>query len=69
MRELATAMLGGSTPMLVVGSERALGQAFDERAVGQTFDVLARRIRTLRRHNLVVKALSHGAPHPEDARG
>jgi hypothetical protein len=46
--------------MLVVVSERALGQTSDE---------LGRTIRTLRRRKLVVKALSHGAPHLEDARG
>jgi hypothetical protein len=45
--------------VLVVVSERALGQTSDEVA----------RIRTLRRHNLVVKVLSHGAPHLADARG
>jgi hypothetical protein len=39
------------------------------RTVGQTSDEVARTIRTLRRHNLVVKVLSHGAPHLEDARG
>jgi hypothetical protein len=46
--------------VLVVVSERALGQTSDE---------VARTIRTLRRHNLVVKVLSHGAPHLADARG
>ena len=46
--------------VLVVVSERALGQTSDE---------VAPTIRTLRRHNLVVKVLSHGAPHLEDARG
>jgi hypothetical protein len=46
--------------VLVVVSERALGQTSDE---------VARTIRTLRRHNLVIKVLSHGAPHLEDARG
>ena len=60
MGELTTATPGGSTPMLVVVSERALAQTSDE---------LGRTMGTLRRHNLVVKALSHGAPHPEDARG
>jgi len=40
-----------------------------ERALGQTSDEVARTIRTLRRHNLVVKVLSHGAPHLADARG
>jgi len=40
-----------------------------ERALGQTSDEVARTIRTLRRHNLVVKELSHGAPHLADARG
>jgi hypothetical protein len=58
MGELTTATPGGSTPMLAV-----------ERALGQTSDELVRTIRTLRRHNFVVKALSHGAPHLEDARG
>lgn len=46
--------------VLVVVSERALGRTPDE---------VSRTIRTLRRHNLVVKVLSHGAPHLEDARG
>jgi hypothetical protein len=46
--------------MLVVVSERALGQTSDD---------VARTIRTLRRHNLVLKVLSHGAPHLKDARG
>ena len=46
--------------VLVVVSERALGQTCDE---------VARTIRALRRHNLVVKVLSHGAPHLQDARG
>jgi hypothetical protein len=46
--------------VLVVVSERALGQTSDE---------VARTIRTLQRHNLVVKVLSHGGPHLEDARG
>lgn len=40
----------------------------NERALGRTPDEVARTIRTLRRHNLVVKVLSHGAPHLEDAR-
>ena len=40
-----------------------------ERAIGQTSDEVARTIRTLRQHNLVVKELSHGAPHLADARG
>ena len=40
--------------VLVVVSERALGQTSDE---------VARTIRTLRRHHLVVKVLRHGAPH------
>ena len=31
-------------------------------------DEVSRTIRTLRRHDLVVKVLSHGAPHLEDAR-
>jgi hypothetical protein len=39
MGELTTATPGGSTPMLVVVSERALGQTSDE---------LGRTIRTLR---------------------
>ena len=46
--------------VLVVVSERALGQTSDE---------VAPTIRTLRRHNLVLNVLSHGAPHLEDARG
>jgi hypothetical protein len=46
--------------VLVVVSERALGQPSEE---------VARTIRTLRRRNLVVKVLSHRAPHLEDARG
>jgi hypothetical protein len=46
--------------VLVVVSEHALGQTSDE---------VALTIRTLRRHNLVVNVLSHGAPHLEDARG
>jgi len=46
--------------VLVVANERALGQDRDE---------VTRTIRTLARHNLVVKVLSHGAPHLEDARG
>ena len=46
--------------VLVVVSERVLGQTSDE---------VARTIRTLRRHNFVVKGLSHGARHPDDARG
>ena len=45
--------------VLVVANERALGQNRDE---------VTRTIRTLARHNLVVKVLSHGAPHLEDAR-
>ena len=60
MGELTTATPGGSTPMLVVVGERA---------PRPDSDALARTIRTLRRHNLMVKALSHGAPHLEDARG
>jgi hypothetical protein len=39
--------------VLVVVSERALGQTSDE---------VAPTIRTLRRHNLLVKVLSHVAP-------
>ena len=39
----------------------------NERALGQTPDEVARTIRTLRRHDLVVKVLSHGAPHLEPA--
>ncbi|MEF3402286.1 dehydrogenase [Agromyces sp. CCNWLW203] len=45
--------------VLVVANERALGRNRDE---------VTRTIRTLARHNLVVKVLSHGAPHLEDAR-
>ena len=41
----------------------------NERAVGQTPDEVARTTPTLRRHNLVVKVLGNGAPHPQDARG
>ena len=41
----------------------------NERALGRTPDEVARTIRALRRHDLVVKVLSHGAPHLEDARG
>lgn len=44
--------------VLVVSSERTLGRTPDE---------VARTIRTLRRHQLVVKVLNHGAPHLEDA--
>ena len=40
-----------------------------ERALGQTSQEVARTTPTLRRHNLVVKVLGHGAPHLEDARG
>jgi hypothetical protein len=39
----------------------------NERALGATSDEVARTIRTLRRHNLVVKVLGHGAPHLEPA--
>jgi DNA invertase Pin-like site-specific DNA recombinase len=46
--------------VLVVVSERALGQTSDE---------VARTIRTLRRRNLAVNVLSHGAPHLAGARG
>jgi hypothetical protein len=46
--------------VLVVVSEPALGQTSDE---------VASTIRTLRRHNIVVKVLSHSALHLEDARG
>jgi hypothetical protein len=46
--------------VLVVANEHALGRDRDE---------VTRTIRTLRRHNLVVKVLNHGAPHLEDARG
>ena len=45
--------------VLVVVNEQALGRPADE---------VARTIRALRRHNLVVKVLNHGAPHLEDAR-
>ena len=44
--------------VLVVANERALGSSSEE---------VARTIRTLQRHNLVVKVLSHGAPHLETA--
>ena len=40
----------------------------NEHALGRTSDEVARTLRALRRHNLVVKVLSHGAPHLEDAR-
>ncbi|MFC5788980.1 dehydrogenase [Agromyces tardus] len=40
----------------------------NERALGRTPEEVTRTIRTLRRHDLVVKVLSHGAPHLEDAR-
>ena len=46
--------------VLVVANEQALGRNRDE---------VTRTIRTLQRHNLVVKVLNHGAPHLEDARG
>ena len=39
----------------------------NERALGSTSEEVARTIRTLQRHNLVVKVLSHGAPHLEPA--
>ncbi|QAY72052.1 dehydrogenase [Agromyces protaetiae] len=44
--------------VLVVSTERALGRTADE---------VTRTIQTLRRHNLVVKVLSHGARHLVDA--
>lgn len=44
--------------VLVVANERALGRKPDE---------IARTIRVLRQHNLVVKVLNHGAKHLEDA--
>ena len=68
------------TPEAPESWEQRLGRLFDtlqagdvlvvvnERALGRTADEVARTIRTLRRHNLVVKVLSHGAPHLEDAR-
>jgi hypothetical protein len=40
-----------------------------ERALGQSSDEVARTIRTLRRHNLVVKVLSQGVPQMKDAGG
>ena len=40
----------------------------NERALGRTPEEVTRTIRALRRHNLVVKVLGHGAPHLEDAR-
>jgi|SRR5215207_2451568 len=40
----------------------------NELALGRTADEVSRTIRTLRRHNLVVKVLSHGASHLEDVR-
>ncbi len=39
----------------------------NERALGRTSDEIGRTIRALQRHALVVKVLSHGAPHLEDA--
>ncbi len=39
----------------------------NERALGQTAEEVSRTIQTLRRHNLVVKVLSHGARHLVDA--
>lgn len=68
------------TPEAPESWEQRLGRLFDtlragdvlvvvnERALGRTPDEVARTIRALRRHNLVVKVLSHGAPHLEDAR-
>ena len=68
------------TPEAPESWEQRLGRLFDtlragdvlvvvnELALGRTPDEVARTIRTLRRHNLVVKVLSHGAPHLEDAR-
>ncbi|WP_394555001.1 dehydrogenase [Agromyces sp. MMS24-JH15] len=59
--------------------EQRLGRLFDtlqagdvlvvssERTLGRTPDEVSRTIRTLRRHQLVVKVLNHGAPHLEDA--
>jgi hypothetical protein len=44
--------------VLVVANERALGRHPDE---------VTRTIRILRRHDLVVKVLNHGASHLEDA--
>jgi hypothetical protein len=41
----------------------------NERALGRTPEEIGRTIRALQRHSLVVKVLSHGAPHLEDARG
>ncbi|BDZ54100.1 recombinase family protein [Agromyces marinus] len=49
-----------SGDVLVVANERALGRTPDE---------IARTIRALRRHDLVVKVLTRGAPHLESARG
>ena len=40
-----------------------------ERALGQSADEVARTIRTLRRHNLVVRVLSYGMPQMKDAGG
>jgi hypothetical protein len=68
-------------PEATVTWEERLGRLFEslgpgdvlvvanERALGRTSEDVARTIRILRRHNLVVKVLSHGAPHLEDARG
>lgn len=69
-----------STPEALESWEQRLARLFEtlragdvlvvvnERALGRTSDEVARTIRALRRHNLVVKVLSHGAPHLEDAR-
>ncbi|WP_127792525.1 dehydrogenase [Agromyces sp. LHK192] len=61
--------------------EQRLGRLFDtlragdvlvvstERVLGRTSDEITRTIQALRRHNLVVKVLNHGARHLEDAQG
>jgi hypothetical protein len=51
----------------VAGGRRVV--VVNERALGQTSDEVARTTPTLRRNNLVIKVLGHGAPHLEDARG
>jgi len=68
------------TPDVPETWEQRLGRLFEtlqagdvlvvsnERALGRTPDEIARTIRTLRRHQLVVKVLSRGASHLEDAR-
>ena len=52
---------GRSTETLQVGDVLVV---VSERALGQTSDEVAPAIRTLRRHNLVVNVLSHGCAAP-----